>query len=406
MSYPYNHGQYQDDFSTPSTPQYPQWEVLEPQHQDPPQHQLEADLLTPTSQQQVHTPQQLYHQPAHLEASEHFTVAQPSPVETPPALLHRHSHEVPEATTSTYSRQTTSTHPPSSQASTGHAPLRRSPSARSKNRTNPYPRPQSTGQITTGPALTRVHRVGERESSAVRFAPPPLISTSISSSSEGPSTAPISAPGRIVSFGSTSSTTSPHVPTTMLPPNTPTFTTTAPGMQQVQRQRHQAPASAQETSLKPRRYIIRADIQYDPRTHVLTASMELPGVNKSNVTVTLSTCLMNRIKQVIVLAHARPVFPPSLSAGGAAAGSSMAGEAMDGSRAPVSSADAGGRNEETSQQYQVRERRYGEFSRTFVVPAETKLEDIDAAMENGVLTLKIAFGQPAESADVQVVSIR
>ncbi|KAG7089618.1 hypothetical protein E1B28_011284 [Marasmius oreades] len=402
MSYPYNHGQYQDDFSTPSTPQYPQWEVLEPQqHQDP--QQLEADLLTPTSQHQANTPQQLYHTPAHLGASEHFTTAQPSPVEAPPALLHRHSHEAPEASTSTWQR--TSAHPSSSQALSGHAPLRRSPTARSKNRTNPYPRPQSTGQISAGPALTRVHRVGERESSGVRFAAPP-ISTSVSS--ESSSTAPTNAPGPIVSFGSTASGMSPYTPTIMLPPNTPTFpTTNTSGVQPLQRQRlhDQVPARGQEALLRPRRYIIRSDIQYDPRTHVLTASMELPGVNKSQLTITLSTCLINRIKQVIVLAHASPVFPPSLAIGGAAAGSSSAGGAMDGSRATAGSGDAGGGNEGTSH-YQVRERRYGEFSRTFVVPAETELEDIDAAMADGLLTLKIACGPPAESANVQVVPIR
>ncbi|KAL0063665.1 hypothetical protein AAF712_009357 [Marasmius tenuissimus] len=409
MSYPY---QYQDDYSTPSTPQFPQWEVIEQQHQaqDPAQQQqMDAgELLNPTAHaHQGNTPQQLYH-PANVEASDHFAPTQPSPVEAPPALLHRHSHsEVPEASTSTaFARHRTSTHPITSQAPMGRIPLRRSPGARPRARANPYPqRPQSAGHIatTSGPTSARLHRVGEVDPSGSVFAPPP-ISTSVSSSSEGPSTAPPAVPGRVVSFGSNLSGTSPYNPTPMLPPTASNFT--AAGGQQIPRQRHHT--TTQDLALRPKRYIIRSDIQYDPRTQVLTASMELPGLNKSQLNITLSTCLINRIKQVVVLAHASPIFPPSsvLTSGGAAAGSSMVGGSMDGSRAIVSSGDAGGGNEEPPQHYHVRERRYGEFSRTFVVPAETKPEDIDAAMENGVLTLKISCGQPAQSADVQDIPIR
>ncbi|KAL0569919.1 hypothetical protein V5O48_012050 [Marasmius crinis-equi] len=416
MSYPY---QYQDDYSTPSTPQFPQWEVIE--HQSQPQsqpqdtvqqqqQQLDAgELLTPTAQQ-VHTPQQLYHQPANVnvEASDHFAPTQPSPVEAPPTLLHRHSHEVPEASTSTYTRHRTATHPPATQVLMGRTPLRRSPGARPRDRANPYPRPQSAGHIATAPSSTstRLHRVGEIDPSSGAFGLPPPISTSVSSSSEGPSTAPPSVPGRVVGFGSSFSGTSPYNPTPMLPPTTPTFTTTG-GAQPALHHRQQPQGNQELTTTRPKRYVIRSDIQYDPRTQVLTASMELPGVNKSRLNVTLSTCLINRIKQVVVLAQASPVFPPSVVlSGSAAAGGSMVGGSMDGGRATMSSGDAGRGNEEIPQHYHVRERRYGEFSRTFVVPAETKPEDISAVMENGVLTLKIACGPPAESADVQVIPIR
>uniref|UniRef100_A0A0W0EZR7 SHSP domain-containing protein n=1 Tax=Moniliophthora roreri TaxID=221103 RepID=A0A0W0EZR7_MONRR len=432
MSYPYPHGshgqqgQYHDDYSTPSTPQYPQWEVLDPQSQQ----QLEPEVLTPT--QQMHTPQQLFAPPPSMPMDTpetHYIPSQHSPVEPPPALLHRHSYEAtsegspvdvsnpPRPATSTSQSQ-------QSQLLRRAPPLRRSPSSRSKNRPNPYPRPHSAmGDFITTPVAGssgRLQRVEEAEAAGGRYiSVPPRIttSTSISSSSAGPSTAvatsPASAPGQIMSHGPTFSGASPYTPSTMLPPTTPIAS--AGGILQRQVQGGIATTGEASSVSRGRRYIIRSDIQYDPQTHVLTASMELPGVKKTQLSVTLSTCLINRVKQVVVSGRTSPVFPPPTSSvhfnvgGDPATGSSLAG-VRDGSGAVTSSSGGGGgavsEHDGTQLQHNVRERRYGEFTRTLPVPAETKLEDIDAAMEDGVLTLKICLGNPAESADVQVVPIR
>ncbi|KAJ6569628.1 hypothetical protein B0H19DRAFT_701377 [Mycena capillaripes] len=107
-----------------------------------------------------------------------------------------------------------------------------------------------------------------------------------------------------------------------------------------------------------RRYIIRVDTHYDPETRVLTALLELPGMKKHDLSITLATTLFNRVRQVTVSGQSRAPFPPS------------AGPAL-------------------------RERKYGRFTRAISVPEDTKPEDINAAMEDGVLILKISCGLPA-----------
>ncbi|KAF7359106.1 hypothetical protein MSAN_01252000 [Mycena sanguinolenta] len=150
-------------------------------------------------------------------------------------------------------------------------------------------------------------------------------------------------------------------------------------------------------AVSERRYIIRADTYYDPNTRVLTAWLELPGIKKRDLRITLATTLFNRVRQVTVNGHSRP---------------------------PLSSSPT------------LRERKYGRFTRAFPVPADTKVrlapchpvisdpfclrvrtnvltpvlhcqpDDIDAAMEDGVLVLKIACGLPAPSADEHEIPIR
>ncbi|KAF9259116.1 hypothetical protein L218DRAFT_875470, partial [Marasmius fiardii PR-910] len=117
-----------------------------------------------------------------------------------------------------------------------------------------------------------------------------------------------------------------------------------------------------------RRLTPRADMNYDPNSHVLSVSMELPGVKKTQLRLTLATCIINRVRQLIV--KGRDVPSDGLP------------------------------------RYAVRERKYGDFSRVLNVPSETRAEDIEAEMEDGVLTLKIACGPPAESQDTQVVPVR
>lgn len=107
--------------------------------------------------------------------------------------------------------------------------------------------------------------------------------------------------------------------------------------------------------------------------------LELPGVKKSQVRVILSTCYYNRVKQVTVYGRTRPVFP-------------VVGFPPEEGEGPSD--------------LTVRERKFGEFSRTFAVPGETKREDIDASMVDGILTLKIPCGMPAEADDAQDVPVR
>lgn len=93
----------------------------------------------------------------------------------------------------------------------------------------------------------------------------------------------------------------------------------------------------------PHRFIIRSDVYYDPDSKVLTAMLELPGVKRSDLRVTLSTCMYNRVRQVTVHGISRPVFPESQ------------GHAM------------------ISPLHSVRERKFGLFTRTFAVPSDLKV---------------------------------
>ena len=82
-----------------------------------------------------------------------------------------------------------------------------------------------------------------------------------------------------------------------------------------------------------RRFIIRTDVHYDAESKVITAMLELPGLKKTDMSIKLSTCLYNRVKQVTIAGKSNPVFPE------------------DG--------------------YTVRERKFGEFNRTLAVPPDT-----------------------------------
>ena len=107
----------------------------------------------------------------------------------------------------------------------------------------------------------------------------------------------------------------------------------------------QSTEDAVSRSPRRQRYLIRSDVHYDLGTKTLMAMLELPGVKKSEVRVTLSTCYYNRVKQVTVYGRTRPVFPVSAFP-----------EGIDG-----------------PPDLTVRERKFGDFSRTFAVPSETKV---------------------------------
>ncbi|KAJ7215310.1 hypothetical protein B0H12DRAFT_1154684 [Mycena haematopus] len=94
-------------------------------------------------------------------------------------------------------------------------------------------------------------------------------------------------------------------------------------------------APQQETpATSDRKYMIRTDTYYDPGTRVLTALLELPGMKKGDLRITLATTLFNRVRQVTVNGHSKPPFSASST---------------------------------------HRERKYGRFARAFHVPVDTKV---------------------------------
>lgn len=83
------------------------------------------------------------------------------------------------------------------------------------------------------------------------------------------------------------------------------------------------------------RFLLRMDLHYDPQTHTMTAMLELPGMKRSDLSIVLSTNL-NGVKQLVVKGRStRPTF-------------------RDG-------------------EYVVKERKFGEYSRTLVVSHNTKV---------------------------------
>lgn len=100
-----------------------------------------------------------------------------------------------------------------------------------------------------------------------------------------------------------------------------------------------SPAGALGRSITPqqdqRRFIIRTDVHYDAEKNVLTAHLELPGLKKRDLSITLSTCVYNRVRQLLIAGRLKPTLP-----------------------------EAG---------YAIKERKFGEFSRTLAVPYDTKV---------------------------------
>lgn len=59
-------------------------------------------------------------------------------------------------------------------------------------------------------------------------------------------------------------------------------------------------------------------------------------------------------------------------------------------------------NETKQQNYHLRERRYGVFSRSISLPASTDADNIDATHDNGVLTLRIPKAEQAKPRKISV----
>ncbi|KAH9849582.1 hypothetical protein C2E23DRAFT_353096 [Lenzites betulinus] len=116
-----------------------------------------------------------------------------------------------------------------------------------------------------------------------------------------------------------------------------------------------------------RRYGIRADIHYSTEENVIVAMFELPGVKRNDLRVTMSVCPFSRVRQLNIAGISRPALP--------------------------------------SQGHGVRERKFGHFARTMVVPPETRPEDISSTLEDGILTMKIPGGTPAQTEPPQEIVV-
>jgi hypothetical protein len=94
-----------------------------------------------------------------------------------------------------------------------------------------------------------------------------------------------------------------------------------------------------------RNYAIRADVFYDKDANLMKAMLELPGLKKSDLKITLSRCPYTCVKQLTVAGKSKPVFP-----------------------------DVG---------LAVKERRFGKFYRTMAVPNDTTVR-LPALSSRGV----------------------
>ncbi|KAH9926564.1 HSP20-like chaperone [Epithele typhae] len=96
----------------------------------------------------------------------------------------------------------------------------------------------------------------------------------------------------------------------------------------------------------------RIDVHEDKEKNLVTATFELPGINKQDVSIDVHDSFLT----------------------------------VSGETKTETNRDEGG--------VVLRERRYGKFSRSVPVPEGVKPEDIKAAMENGVLTVTIRASPP------------
>ncbi|KAF5367484.1 hypothetical protein D9758_003726 [Tetrapyrgos nigripes] len=474
MSHPFPGQQYQESLTTPSTPQYPTWETLDNMTQPVEQHEHE-DTQQQQHHQQAHGidfPDILASVPHQIEIPEQFLTTSPlhhNTIQLPPAQQPRSDGAPSPADftsehygdNATSMRASTSTGPVGPTArSSGRQPLRQSPANPTANptRMHPYRRPQSAASI-TGPSTSS----SSTHPRAVVTRSPQVTTPIISIPASAMSTPPSSADPRVLNFSSAPSGKTPYTsPSSMNPPPLPMTPSEAvmphylppqhpppqhpvpqypqhPPTQQSRPQYQYPPIPPQPPSRQPnqprlqvqtqitppaqapaiparrQRFVPRSDVQYDPRTNVLTACLEMPGVRKDDLRVTLSTCLFNRVKQVVIQGLSQPVFPPATAQSqqgfsGASALSAHtsatpavgvghgAGTVPGGLAAPHERIEAAN--------FSIRERKYGEFSRTFPVPSDTKPEDVQAVMEDGILTVRVACGIPALNSETYIIPIR
>lgn len=422
MSYPYGQFTAGDNYSTPTTPidGFPQWETVEREQE---QQQLQQLPQPPHPQSQQSQEQQLHHSPTqptptfqliHLEDT-HSQPHEPSgsheygTVDDTPIHLH-HVHDDPARSVDVSSSASASANvsgatKQAAAGATGSSSMvmRSARSTRQfSHSSHPYQRqttttpgagPSGTSSAvpaaagpSTGTGSTARSLMREAQVSGpgpLRFVhhnllpsvPPLPVSSSMSSGGA-------SAPASVVP----SAMHSPAIPSPVASTSARLVGTTGSVAGSPLAQLQQSalmhasplipdnpPSSAQ---LQHKKYIIRADTHYEPDTGVLLVLLELPGVDKKDVKLSLVTSRHNRIRHLKVWGILNQTLP------------APSAEVLR--LYPESCA---------------RERKFGEFSRTFAVPPDLKREHVQAVMKKGLLTLKIQLGPPADAQDVQEIPV-
>jgi len=99
---------------------------------------------------------------------------------------------------------------------------------------------------------------------------------------------------------------------------------------------------------------------------------EIPGVKKSDITVTMARCPYSRVKQVTVKGIAKSILPEDDTAAGF---------------------------------FTTRERHQGEFKRTLVLPWDAQANMIRVELRDGILILEVPGGEPAERFDPEAIDV-
>ncbi|KAJ3787126.1 hypothetical protein GGU10DRAFT_433326 [Lentinula aff. detonsa] len=436
MSYYHHGGEYQQDSDLPNeqTEPIPSWETLDPQPQqpqEPPSSSAFVSLTVPTPH--ALPPQQFDYSPLHTPIDYGMNFA-------PQERLVR-SEGYPSPETEAFQ------HSPSPTTPTVPGPQRTRPRGAASHGTkgsgiqhqhHPYRRPQSAlagkAKEIAGARYSVVTGGGIQSYPASMSAP--LQEAGLSSHQPmGPPPEP-SHPSPL------------PPPTSMWPAPDTTLSSSAT-----------APTVDFENSIRRVREVTkhfftpRLDSFYDTSNHILKAYLELPGVRREHLFVTLATSAITRHRSVNVWGIS--LSPAWLSAGAAQAGAAQAGAAQAGdgttstSQEPsslgktmhmssvpsMSAGEAAGTARASSApspdggsggaaglrppmvtsememslglglppQYTLRERRYGEFLRLLPVPPETRARHVQAILEAGVLSLSISFGIPLTEGQVSSV---
>ncbi|CAL1697465.1 unnamed protein product [Somion occarium] len=108
-------------------------------------------------------------------------------------------------------------------------------------------------------------------------------------------------------------------------------------------------------AIEPRALRPRMDVHEDPKSNAVTATFELPGLKKEDVSIDVQDNVLT----------------------------------ISGESKLSSERDEGG--------YVIRERRYGKFSRALSLPQGVKPDDVKAALDNGVLTVTFPKATPEQA---------
>ncbi|KAF9027694.1 hypothetical protein BDP27DRAFT_1437087 [Rhodocollybia butyracea] len=139
-------------------------------------------------------------------------------------------------------------------------------------------------------------------------------------------------------------------------------------------------------------YQPRLDCHYDKATTSLKATIELPGVHRENLHITLVDSAINHVRSLSIWGFMLPPY------------SSISGvtniEATSSTDESQPSASSQSHRFDMPFQYMLREWKYGEFYRLLPVPSETKSTDVLVVLDAGVLYITISLQEPLTQEEV------